>query len=70
VDSFIVLFIAFKLGNGWSWQKVMAICLVNYTYKFTMAIVLTPLIYLIEGRIERYVGKEKAQEMKLSAMAD
>ena len=68
VDSFIVLFIAFKLGNDWTWQKVLAICLVNYMYKFTMAIVLTPLIYFIEGRIEKYVGHDVAAKMKRSAM--
>ncbi len=68
VDSFIVLFIAFKIGNGWSWQLVMAICLVNYIYKFTMAIILTPLIYLVEKRIENYLGKEMADKMKLAAM--
>lgn len=68
VDSFIVLFIAFKLGNDWSWQKVLAICLMNYTYKFTMAIVLTPLVYLIEKQIEKYVGKETAKKMKKAAM--
>ncbi len=68
VDSFIVLFIAFKIGNGWSWQLVMAICLVNYIYKFTMAIILTPLIYLVEKRIENYLGKEMADKMKLVAM--
>ncbi len=67
-DSFIVLFIAFKLGNDWSWQKVLAICLVNYMYKFTMAILLTPLIYIIEARIENYLGKETAAKMKRSAM--
>ncbi len=68
VDSFIVLFIAFKLGKGWSWQLVLAICLVNYVYKFTMAIILTPLIYFVEHRIEKYVGKEKAMQMKRAAM--
>jgi uncharacterized integral membrane protein (TIGR00697 family) len=68
VDSFIVLFIAFKLGKGWSWQLVLAICLVNYAYKFTMAIILTPLIYFVEHRIDKYLGKEKAREMKLAAM--
>jgi len=68
VDSFIVLFIAFKLGNNWSWQRVLAICLVNYAYKFTMAIVLTPLIYFIEHRIEKYVGADTAKRMKRSAM--
>ncbi len=68
VDSFIVLFIAFKLGNNWSWQKVLAICMVNYTYKFTMAIILTPVIYFVESRIEKYVGHETARKMKLAAM--
>ena len=68
VDSFIVLFIAFKIGRDWSWQLVLAICLVNYTYKFTMAIILTPVIYFMEGRIEKYLGKETTQKMKLAAM--
>lgn len=70
VDSFIVLFIAFKIGQGWSWQLVFAICLINYTYKFTMAILLTPVIYLIEHRIEKYVGKETAYKMKQAAMGN
>jgi hypothetical protein len=33
-----------------------------------MAIVLTPVIYLVEYFIERYLGKEKVAEMKASAM--
>ena len=68
VDSFIVLFIAFKLGNNWSWQKVLAICLMNYTYKFVMAVLLTPLIYLIENRMDAYLGKSVAEKMKRQAM--
>lgn len=68
VDSFVVLFIAFKIGNNWSWQLVLAICLVNYAYKFTMAIVLTPVIYGIEKCIERYLGKELSAKMKRAAM--
>ncbi len=68
IDSFVVLFIAFKIGNNWSWQLVLAICLVNYTYKFTVAIVLTPLIYIIEKWIENYLGHETATKMKLAAM--
>jgi uncharacterized integral membrane protein (TIGR00697 family) len=70
VDSFIVLFIAFKIGNDWSWQLVLAICLVNYIYKFTMAVILTPLIYVVEGRIDRYFGPELTREMKQSAMGN
>jgi uncharacterized integral membrane protein (TIGR00697 family) len=68
VDSFVVLFIAFKIGNGWTWQLVLAICLMNYIYKFTVAIILTPVIYLLQGRIEKYLGTETAQKMKQAAM--
>ena len=70
VDSFIVLFIAFKIGKGWSYQRVLAIGLVNYTYKFAMAIILTPVIYLIEKGIERYLGSETTKRMKNAAMGN
>lgn len=70
VDSFIVLFIAFKLGKGWSWQLVLAICVLNYIYKFSMAVLLTPVIYFVEHRIEKYVGHEVAIKMKKSAMGE
>ena len=68
VDSFVVLFIAFKIGKGWSYQRVIAIGLVNYAYKFTMAVLLTPLIYLIEKWIEHYLGHETTHQMKQAAM--
>lgn len=69
VDSFIVLFIAFKIGNGWSFQRVLAIGLVNYSYKALMALLLTPLIYIIENRIENYLGKGITAELKAAAMS-
>lgn len=68
VDSFIVLFIAFKLGSNWTWQQVLAICVVNYIYKFSMALLLTPVIYLAEKRIEVYLGRETTTKMKAAAM--
>src|SRR3982751_3007390 len=68
VDSFIVLFIAFKIGKGWSWQLVLAICMMNYIYKSFMAIVLTPVIYWSEKRIEKYLGHDLAMKMKRAAM--
>lgn len=70
IDSFVVLFIAFKLGQGWSYQRVIAICLVNYSYKFVMALVLTPVIYLIEKGIEKYLGKQLTAKMKEAAMTN
>ncbi|NSL85511.1 queuosine precursor transporter [Chitinophaga solisilvae] len=68
IDSFIVLFIAFKVGKDWSWQRVLAICMVNYSYKFVIAVALTPLIYLLENRIIRYLGHDTAAKMKAAAM--
>lgn len=70
VDSFIVLFIAFKVGKGWSIQKVLAICMVNYAYKFLVAVILTPLIYFIHHRIQRYLGRETAERMQMAAMGN
>ncbi len=68
VDSFVVLVIAFKLGNNWTWSFVIAVCIVNYMYKFTMAIILTPVITIVEKRIEIYLGHDTAKKMKLAAM--
>ena len=78
IDSFIVLLIAFYFypkwvpgqGEPWPFDQIMAICIVNYIYKFIMAIILTPVIYLVHGWIERYLGHEKAAEMKQAAMRD
>ena len=66
VDSYIVLFIAFS--QYFTWQQILAVGMMNYIYKCSVAILLTPLIYLIEGRIEKYVGHETARQMKLAAM--
>ena len=60
------MFIAF--AGVFSWQQILAIGVVNYIYKATMAIVLTPVIYIAENRIEKYVGHETAKKMKLAAM--
>jgi uncharacterized integral membrane protein (TIGR00697 family) len=68
VDSFVVLAIAFGIGKGWSWQRVLAIGLVNYSYKALMAVVLTPVIYLVENRIAAYFGPETTLRMKQAAM--
>ncbi|MFT4154840.1 queuosine precursor transporter [Parafilimonas sp.] len=68
VDSFIVLTIAFKFGSTWTWPMIFAVGTMNYIYKFIMAIVLTPVIVLVEKRIEKYLGHETAMQMKKAAM--
>jgi hypothetical protein len=68
VDSFIVLFIAFS--QYFTWQQILAIGTMNYIYKCSVAILLTPLIYFIEKQIERYVGHDTARRMKRAAMGE
>lgn len=68
IDSFVVLFIAFYVGADWSLSLVLAIGVVNYLYKFCMALLLTPVIYLAHAGFDRYLGKELAEEMKHSAL--
>jgi queuosine precursor transporter len=68
VDSYVVLFIAFS--GVFTWQTILAIGVVNYIYKASMAIILTPVIYLAEKRIEKYVGHETAMRMKKEAMGE
>ncbi len=70
LDSFVVLFIAFYIGAGWKLELVLAIGIVNYLYKFLLAIVLTPLIYLAHFIIDRYLGKETAEKLKQQALAN
>ena len=68
IDSYVVLFIAFYFGAGWSIKQVLAIGTVNYIYKFTVAVLITPLIYLIHKLIENFLGKDLAVKLKLEAM--
>ena len=78
IDSFVVLLIAFYFypkwirgqGEPWPFNQIIAICIVNYIYKFSMAILLTPVIYLVHNRIEKYLGPEQATAMKKAAMGD
>ena len=78
VDSFVVLFIAFYVGkriqsgqgDAWSMHQVLVTGTGNYIYKFVVAILLTPVIYLVHYWIEKYLGHNTAEEMKKAAMSD
>lgn len=79
IDSFVVLFIAFYIGTRvnstgndfvWPFKLFIAVGVVNYIYKFIVAILLTPVIYLVHNRIEKYLGHEQAAAMKAAAMKD
>lgn len=61
VDSFVVLFIAFY--GVFATNQIIAIAITNYIYKFIVAILLTPLIYLGHYLIDNYLGKENAVKL-------
>jgi uncharacterized integral membrane protein (TIGR00697 family) len=65
IDSFVVIFIAFYLNPqyNWSWQMVAAIGLVNYTYKFLVALGMTPILYVVHAFIDQFLGKDLSHKM-------
>ncbi len=67
IDSFVVLFIAFYIGAGWSLSQVLAVCTMNYLYKAVIAVLSTPLVYLAHFAIDRYLGH--ADKAKLSTVS-
>ena len=69
IDSFVVLYIAFVLnpGENWSINLFLAVGTVNYCYKFVVAILLTPLIYLVHAMIDRYLGHDVSEELRNDA---
>lgn len=60
-DSFIVLVIAFY--PQWTFLEVISIGIINYIYKFIIAIIMIPLLYLIHATIEKYLGREFSERM-------
>ena len=67
VDSFVVLYVSFKLGpelfggvaEPWPWSRILAVATVQYVFKSVMAVVLTPVIYGCHAVIDRYLGIER-----------
>ncbi len=71
IDSFVVLVIAFFIlapeGSRWELSQVLSVGSINYIYKFIIAILLTPAIYLGHYLIDQYLGKEEAEKIKQEA---
>jgi uncharacterized integral membrane protein (TIGR00697 family) len=61
IDSFVVLYLAFT--GIFSNDQILAIGITNYLYKFTVAILLTPLIYAGHYIIDKYLGKADAEKL-------
>ena len=69
IDSFVVLLIAFHWGGPrWPLGLVLSIGLMNYAYKFIVAVLSTPVVYAAHGIIERYLG-DQAETLRREAMS-
>tara|TARA_Y100000996_G_scaffold414877_2_gene407187 strand:- start:12225 stop:12980 length:756 start_codon:yes stop_codon:yes gene_type:complete len=72
IDSFVVLIIAFYFlapeGKTWSINQVLNVGIDNYTFKFIVAILITPLIYLSHYIIDSYLGKKLSKKVKETAL--
>ncbi len=67
IDSFVVLMVAFYIFGNWTIEMVIAVGIVNYIYKFFMALLLTPLLYVAHYLIDRYLGEEQAKSISDAA---
>jgi queuosine precursor transporter len=70
IDSFVVLGIAFYVFGNWSLPQIAAVGLINYVYKFAVALALTPVLYAAHGLIDRYLGKDLTEKMMEEATED
>ncbi|MCB8994747.1 MAG: queuosine precursor transporter [Bacteroidales bacterium] len=63
IDSYVILTVAFYMMGKWSFVQVLQVGTIQYIYKVSFAILLTPLIYLFHYIIDKYLGTEKAEEL-------
>lgn len=65
IDSYLVLFIAFYIGNNWSFQRVLSIGTGNYIYKFCVALLMIPVLYLVHYLINKYLENDEDEVIKI-----
>ena len=71
LDSFVVLYIAFVIGpQHWPTSLFLAVGSLNYAYKMLAAIALIPLLYLARAGIHRYLGHDRALQLRIDATRD
>lgn len=68
IDSFVVIYIAFYLGQDWPLSQVFSVSLNNYIYKGLVAILMIPVLHLIHLAIENYLGKPLAEKLREGAL--
>jgi queuosine precursor transporter len=70
IDTFVVWGIAFWLPGKITTEVYLSGALTSYGYKTIVAIAITPVIYLAHAAIDRYLGKNAAEELIEEAVRD
>jgi queuosine precursor transporter len=68
IDSVVVTYVAFWVFKDMPFAQCTAMVLTAYSYKFLVAILATPLVYLAHAGVERYLGTERAKAMRTAAL--
>ncbi len=68
IDSVVVTYVAFWIFKDMSFPLATALVLTAYTYKLIVAVLATPVVYLVHALVERYLGKERAHAMREAAL--
>lgn len=63
IDSIVIIGIAFWLPGKVKTSEFLTVAITNYSYKFLIAVGLTPLVYLLHGMIDRFLGKAEASQL-------
>lgn len=63
VDSFVIIGLAFWLPGKVSTEDFLRVAFTNYSYKFLIAIGLTPFIYALHAAIDRFLGQTEAHQL-------
>lgn len=63
IDSIVIIGIAFWLPGKVKTSEFLTVAASNYSYKFLIAVGMTPFIYMAHSAIDRFLGREEAHEL-------
>lgn len=70
IDSVVVVGVAFWLPGKVKTADFLNVAATNYSYKLFIAIALTPVIYLVHGMIDKYLGEQEADQLIAASARD
>jgi uncharacterized integral membrane protein (TIGR00697 family) len=63
IDSIVIIGIAFWLPGKIKTAEFLTVAASNYSYKFLIAVGMTPFIYMAHSAIDRFLGAEEAHQL-------